>query len=290
MARTPQPEPPLPDDNDEYLAYFNLRREPFSTTPDPKMAFASQQHKDAIAKIAFYTRRKRGIYLVRGEVGTGKTTLAQLALSGWRKEPDKFIAAHITDPSPRTEPAFLRLVLASLGQKTPRNLLDLKATLRNFLVEQAQAKRVIALLIDEAQKIYPTNLDTLHNISNEQTSTAKLIQICLFATNNFDNKLAQHKPLRSRIAGGMTLNPFTPEETLEMLRHRMTQAGGDFDILFPPATHDAIYAATDGVPRDLCVLCDACLVETMLRGKRVVDQKVLDAALHDLSFKEWGIK
>src|SRR6185312_5068436 len=109
---------------------------PFSTTPDPKFAYATREHKQALAKVAYYTEEHRGIFLLLGAVGTGKTTISQLAINSWREQSDKFIASHITDPSPRTPAAFLRLVLASFGLSTHRNLLDLKAAFRGFLVEQ----------------------------------------------------------------------------------------------------------------------------------------------------------
>ena len=141
----------------EYLQHFRLTKPPFSTTPDPAFAYATREHKQALVKIAYYTEERRGMFLLMGEVGTGKTTISQLAINRWRAEPDKFLAAHITDPSPRTPAAFLRLVLASFGLPTMRNMLDLKAALRGFLIDQYKEGRTVILLIDEAQTMYPAN-------------------------------------------------------------------------------------------------------------------------------------
>ena len=273
----------------DYLAHFGLAQAPFATTPDPNFAFATREHRQALAKIAYYTEERRGLFLLMGEIGTGKTTISHLTLNRWRSEPERFIAAHITDPSPRTPAAFLRLVLASLGLPTVRNLLDLKATLRAFLVEQYRANRTVVLLIDEAQTIYPANLDTLQAIANEQSQTAKLVQVVLLAQPNFEFKLAQKPALRSRIAGGTTLNPLTLDEALDLLRHRVSIAGGDFDRIFPAPVHKHLYNATNGVPRDLCVLCDAALLNAATLGRRVVDDESLKLALADLSFKGWNL-
>jgi general secretion pathway protein A len=271
----------------DYLEHFGLKKAPFSTTPDPGFAFATREHKQALAKIAYYTEERRGIFLLMGEVGTGKTTISQLSINRWRGEPDRFIASHVTDPSPRTPAAFLRLVLASFGLPTMRNVLDLKAALRGFLVEQFKAGRTVVLLVDEAQTIYPTNLDTLQAMANEQTQTAKLLQVVLLAQPNFEYKLAQKPALRSRIAGGTTLNPLTPDEAIDLLRHRMGVAGGEFDAIFPRSTHKALYNATNGVPRDLCVLCDAAMVNALALNRRVIDDETLGRAMKDLSFKGW---
>ncbi len=272
----------------DFLNHFRLQHMPFATTPDPRFAFATREHKQALAKVAYYTEEHRGIFLLMGEVGTGKTTISQLAINGWRERPNDFVATHITDPSPRTGAAFLRLVLASFGLATSRNLLDLKATLRSYLIEQYKAGRTVILLIDEAQTIHPTNLDTIQAMANEQTQTTKLIQVVLLAQPNFEYKLAHKPALRSRIAGGTTLNPLTLEDALDLLRHRMQVAGGDFDAVFPAAIHKTLYNATNGVPRDLCILCDAAMLNALTRDRTVVDSDILESALQDLSFKGWG--
>src|SRR5262249_22077842 len=231
----------------DYLAHFGLQLAPFSTTPDPAFAFATREHRQALAKIAYYTEERRGMFLLMGEVGTGKTTISQLSINQWGSQPDRFLAAHITDPSPRTPAAFLRLVLASLGLPTMRNLLNLKAALRGFLVDQYRAGRTVILVIDEAQTIHSANLDTLQAMVNEQTQTVKLLQVVLLAQPNFEFKLIQKPALRSRIAGGTTLNPLTLEEAIDLLRHRVGMAEGDFDRIFPPETHKLLYNATGGV-------------------------------------------
>jgi general secretion pathway protein A len=272
----------------DYIAHFGLSKAPFSTTPDPAFAFATREHKQALAKIAYYTEERRGMFLLLGEVGTGKTTISQLTINRWRSEPDRFIASHITDPSARTAAAFLRLVLASFGLPTMRNLLDLKAALRGFLVEQYRASRTVILLIDEAQTIYPANLETLQAMANEQTQTAKLLQVVLLAQPNFEYKLIQKPALRSRIAGGTTLNPLSPDEATDLLRHRMTVAGGDFERIFPPSTHKMLYNATNGVPRDLCILCDAAMLNASAMNRPVVDAEAINRSLADLSFKGWA--
>ncbi len=274
----------------DYLSHFGLTLAPFSTTPDPRFAYATREHRQALNKIAYYTEERRGIFLLTGQIGTGKTTISQLAMNGWRERPAQFVATHVTDPSPRTEAGFLRLILASFGLPTPRTLLDIKGVLRGFLVDQYKAGRTVVLMLDEAQTIHPNNLDTLQALSNEQTQTAKLIQIVLLAQPNFEHKLTQKPALRSRIAGGTTLNPLTLEDAIGLLRHRVEIGGGDFDHIFPVTTHKGLYNATNGVPRDLCILADAAMVNALAAGSRVVDDEALAGALQDLKFKDWGGK
>jgi general secretion pathway protein A len=194
----------------------------------------------------------------------------------------------VTDASPRTPAAFLRNVLSSFGFPARRNVLDLKATLRLFLVEEFQKGRTVVLVIDEAQTIYSTNLDTLHAMTNEQTQTQKLIQIVLLAQPNFKNKLAQHTALRSRIAGITTLDALTWEDSIDLLRHRMSIAGGDFDKIFLPSVHKKLYNVTHGVPRDLCILCNAAMVNAFTTSRHTIDDAILDKTLAEYEIKEWG--
>ena len=99
----------------DYIAHFGLKKAPFSTTPDPAFAFATREHQQALAKIAYYTEERRGIFLLLGEVGTGKTTISQLTINRWRSEPNRFLASHITQ-RPAHEAALERIGLAPLLQ------------------------------------------------------------------------------------------------------------------------------------------------------------------------------
>jgi len=273
-----------------YLKHFGLALPPFSTTPDPQFAFETREHQLAVAKIAYSVSERRGIFLLMGLIGTGKTTISQLLLSAWEQEPDAYIIAHITDPSATTPAAFLRVVLTSFGLEPTRNLQELKDRLRLFLVEQYEAGRIVVLMLDEAQTISRANLDLLQMLSNEQTQKAKLLQIVLFGQPNFANKLSQKPALRSRITGGANLNPLTYDDAIAMLRYRVSVAKGDFDALFPAEIHKPLYNAGNGIPRELCVLCDAALVNAFALRQPAVDAACLDMAIEDLRFKGFRLQ
>jgi general secretion pathway protein A len=273
----------------DYLDHFGLSAEPFSTTPDPQFGFQSQEHMLAIAKVAYAVQSHKGLFLLMGQPGTGKTTISQLAKNSWQNEPEKYSVAYLDDPSPRTAAAFLRLVLAAFGQPITRNLQDLKARLRAFLVAEYEAGRTVVLMLDEAQTLSHDNLETVQQLFNLQTQKVKLIQVILLAQPNFQNKLTHKPELRSRIVSATTLNSLTIEDAINLLRHRMTVAGGDFDSVFPAKLHMAIYDVTRGIPRDLCALCDAALLNTRVMQMKVVDDAALSRAIQDLE-PRWNKK
>lgn len=273
-----------------YLRHFGLRVPPFSTSPDPEFAYQTREHQLAVTKVAYSVEEQRGLFLLTGPIGSGKTTVAELLVGTWDEQPDRYAIAHLTDPSAATPAAFLRVVLASFGQPAARNLQDLKDTLRTFLVASYEAGRIAVLLLDEAQTISRANLDLLQMMSNEATAKAKLIQIVLFAQDNFQNKLAQKPALRSRITGGAHLDALTLEDAMGMLRFRAQVAGGEFDRMFQPETHKPLYNAAGGIPRELCVLCDAALVNAFALRRPSVDPECLSAAVDDLRFKGFRLQ
>jgi hypothetical protein len=108
-----------------YLEFFGLKKPPFSMTPDPSFAFATKEHEQALSKMTFYVDERQGVFLLLGEVGTGKTTIAKLAVDNWKSQPEKYTVGQVGDPSLTTPAAFLRLVLSSFMQPVLRNYLDL---------------------------------------------------------------------------------------------------------------------------------------------------------------------
>jgi general secretion pathway protein A len=270
-----------------YLEHFQLTAKPFATTPDPQFAYGTREHQLAVAKIQYAVEERQGIFLLQGEIGTGKTTVSQFMLNAWRD--DKSLAvAHITNPAVRTPSQFLRLILSHFGVEPPHLLADNWDALRGFLVGNYKVGKTTVLVIDEAQTISAENMETLTHISNEQTQKHKLIQVVLLAQPNIARKLSYKPALRDRIAHGSTLNPLSYEDAVALMRHRVGVAGGNFDTLFPGTPlHHRLYNVTKGVPRRLCMLCDNALLNAYALGKPAVDDSAVGDALDDLAFKGW---
>ncbi|MBP7559233.1 MAG: AAA family ATPase [Armatimonadetes bacterium] len=269
-----------------YLDHFGLKAPPFSTTPDPAFAYATREHQLAVAKIQYSVEERQGIFLLLGEVGCGKTTVSQFMLNAWRDD-QAMSVAYITNPSVRTPSQFLRLMLAHFEVAPPYRLQDNWDALRALLIMNYREGRNTTIVVDEAQTISAENMDTLTHISNEQTQKVKLVQVVLLAQPNFIRKLSYKPALRDRIAHGSTLNPLSHEDAVEMLRHRLRVAGGDFDRLFPGDLPRMVFNTTRGIPRRLCMLCDSMLLNTFAAAKPYADEQALTEALQDLTFKGW---
>ncbi len=262
-----------------YLEHFGLSLAPFATAPDPRFAFATRAHELALLRLQDSAEQRLGLCMLKGPVGTGKSTIAHLLLQTWESDPERFAVAYLADPSAQTQAQFLRLVLAAFGLEPSRFLLENKARLRAFLVDSLAARRVVILLLDEAQTISGPNLATIQQLSNEQTSDTKLIQIALLAQPTIDRRLANHPALQSRIARRSHLEPLLFADVVQMMRHRVTVAGGDFDGLFPLPLHRLIFRASLGIPRRVCVVCDNALFNAYAAGSTHVDEAAVLSAI-----------
>jgi general secretion pathway protein A len=267
-----------------YLGAFGLTSAPFGTAPDPRFAVETLAHEIALLRIQDAVEQRLGLCLLKGPIGAGKSTIAYLLLRAWAAQPDEFTVAYISDPSAPTPAPFLRLLVSSFGLEPERFAQDNKARLRSLLMDEYDAGRTVVVIIDEAQMVSGPNLGTLQQLSNEQTQNTKLIQIALLAQPSIDQKLARHAALASRIARRSVLAPLVAEEVTLLIEHRLQIAGGVAETLIPTPLHPRIMAATQGIPRKICILCDNALFNAYVRGKKAVDDEALTQAIRDCEF------
>lgn len=138
-----------------YEEFFGLRETPFSVQPDPRFAYPSAEHKIAIAKMRYAADQKRGLAVLTGPVGSGKTTTANQLQMTWAEDKTKTVG-FLPSASVRTPAAFLRLVLEAFDQKPTRTEADNKRFLEHFLLEQYREQRHPVLLLNEGQNVSPT--------------------------------------------------------------------------------------------------------------------------------------
>lgn len=274
-----------------YEAFFGLKEMPFGTQPNPRFAFPSAEHQIAVAKMRYAADQRRGLALLMGKVGTGKTTIANQLQRTWGADEGKTLA-FLPSASVRTRSQFLRLISEGFGVIPVRTEGDNRKLIERFLLEQYQAGRHPVLLIDETQNLHADNIDVLSDLSNFQTAEDKLITIVMLAQDNFPNKLSRKEAFRSRIAVISNLDPLSFEDMVGMIAHRITTAGGgEVSALFTEKTLIEVYNTTQGIPRDVCVLCDAALVNAFVRGEKVVMPEIVAQTLAEMRVgKDWPVK
>lgn len=192
----------------------------------------------------------------------------------------------------RTPAQFLKIVLEAFGVPAKRTEVENKRHFERFLLDQYNAGKHPILLLDEGQNIASRIIDTISDLTNFQTSRTKLITVVILAQDNLPDKLDSKDAFRSRIAVVSHLDPLNFEDMCDMIGHRiMTAGGGPLKEYFETAALEDVHFITKGVPRDLCVLCDALFVNGYVRDQRIITKALVAKTLDEMGReKKWPVK
>jgi len=256
----------------DYFNILQLHREPFSNSPDPDFFFHSRQHRLCLQKLELALRLRRGLNVIVGDVGTGKTTLCRQLIRRFSDDTD--IETHlILDPDIASPQEFLSAVAEMLTGSRPEPQATpwlLKETIKKSLFRKGvDENRTVVLIIDEGQKIPPACLELLREFLNYETNEYKLLQIAIFAQTEFQQTLDAHANFADRINILHILGPMSFRDTRQMIRFRIDQSRdtrGSSDLFTLPALY-GIYLATGGYPRRIVHLCHQCLLTVIIQNR-----------------------
>ncbi len=264
------------------MEYFNLlefKKEPFSNSPEPEFLFGSSQHSVCLQMLELAIRLRRGLNIVIGEVGTGKTTLCRKLIQNL-SEPAASASDAVAidtclmlDPAVESRLEFVRSVAAILGVGLAENEeteWQIKERIKHFLFEKGvNEQKILALIIDEGQKIPEDCLEILREFLNYETNHFKLLQIVIFAQPEFRKNLSARANLLDRVNFLHHLKPLSFAETKAMIDYRLCVASmkSDKHSILTPSGLLAVYLATSGYPRKVVSLCHHIMLKMIIRGK-----------------------
>ena len=266
-----------------YYKVLGFQKEPFSTSPDPDFFYSSRQHETALTNILIELRLRRGLSILLGDVGTGKTTLSRKLIQELKNRED-CIFHMILDPSFEDTTSFLVSFSKNLGIECPGDhgqglrIEDLRESLQRFLFQKgAVENRTVILIVDEAQKLNQTSLEILRVLLNYETNEFKLLQLVLLGQLELQDRIKAIPNFFDRISYKGKLEPLDYSETKEMILFRVKQAGYQAHMnLFLEDAFRAIYDYTGGYPRQVTLLCHQALKELLLKNKFVVDADLIE--------------
>lgn len=261
-----------------YYRALGLEREPFSTSPDPAFFYLSQKHRAALANLMIECRLKRGLNVVLGDVGVGKTTLGRKLIQMLRDR-EGFCFHMILDPTYPSEELFYQAVARAFGIScaTPSPTLpDYRDALERFLYQKGvEERQTVVLIIDEAHKLNTLTLEALRVLLNYETNDVKLLQLVLLGQLELLPILMRLPNVTDRISLKCTLGPLGLEETRELIDFRLYEAGyRGASPLFLDEAIDAVYQQSRGYPRKVAMLC-----HKVLRGLVMDQRPAADGAL-----------
>ena len=208
-----------------YYQLFQLTREPFANSPDPDLFFYSIQHHDCLQKLELALRLRRGLSVVIGAVGTGKSTMCRALLKTLGDGSGSVSAHLILDPDFSSAHEFLSTIITTFGiTESCSSEWQMKEAIKNYLVNQGVDRDIIpVLIIDEGQKLPGFCIELLREFLNFETNRNKLLEIVIFAQEEFTDTLKSRPNFSDRITSYHTLGPLGFSETRQLIRYRISQ-------------------------------------------------------------------
>ncbi len=264
-----------------YLNFYGLKEQPFGVTPDARYLYLSNTHREALASLFYGLETGRGFMAMIARPGMGKTTLLGHILKKFQRSARTAFLFN-TQCNSRE---FLEALASELGfECRSTNLVQFLDDFNRNLVREAKQRRRCIVVIDEAQNLDASVLETARLLSNFETPRAKLLQIIFAGQPELAHKLGSPAlgQLRQRISMFNRLEPFTPEDTGKYIYHRLNLAGYSGTDLFPADTVSAIASYAEGIPRTINNLCFAALSLGCATKRETIDVSMVKEVVADL--------
>ena len=263
-----------------YLEYWKLNQAPFGNVPSGRMFYRSPQHEEALRRLLYVIDNRKGVSMLTGEVGCGKTTVIKALAAHLEKTA---VQLHlITNPSlPPAE--LLQAILLKLGGKGENGSKALMLhQLQKILARQAAAGFSTVLVIDEAHMIENrATLDELRMLLNFQAEDQFLVTLILLGQPPLLKTISELRPLKERIAIQFNLEPLDLTSTLGYVLFRLKSAGATRS-LFTQQAFLLLHELSGGNPLRINNLCDRCLLLGVMHKARILDCRILVHAIEDM--------
>ena len=229
---------------DKIQSFFGFTTMPFGRGLAPGMLFRSHDHAQAVARIA-YGITSRGITVITGEVGVGKTVAARAAID--RAEPARYHLIYIPDPTVGARGIYHHVVTALGGKPSFHNAALVPQARDALAAEHAERGRVPIVCIDEGHLLSHEALEALRLLTNHQLDTESPFATIVLGQPTLATKmkLGTLAALEQRITVRRHMTGMTSQETADYVHHHVKLAGRA-DPLF---TDDAIALIHQSQPR-----------------------------------------
>ncbi|HYZ90673.1 MAG TPA: AAA family ATPase [Myxococcales bacterium] len=265
-----------------YLDYYELAQEPFSNAPVSRFYFNSPQHAQALVRLTHVCSQMKGLAILIGDIGAGKTTLARRLLDSLPE--NEFEAALLVIiHSGVTASWLLKRIALQLGVDAPsEDKLTLLGQLYQRLVKIYEQGKKAVVLIDEAQMLATRELmEEFRGLLNLEVPERKLLSLVFFGLPDIEENLRLDPPLAQRVAIKFRLAHLTPESTEAYIKHRLRLAGAS-RMPFTPEAVNAVHRFSSGTPRVINTLCDNALFEGYVARVPMIDDAMIGRVAAEL--------
>lgn len=270
----------------DYLGYFGLSQEPFSNSPESRFYFNSDQHSEASIRLRRAVDSRKGLAMLIGEVGTGKTTLARKMLETLPEE-EYESALMVVIHSGVTADWLLQKIALQIGVEAPeQDKIGLVTQLYRRLIEIKETGRHAVVMVDEAQMLGTrTLMEEFRGLLNLEHDEQRLVSFIFYGLPEIEEMLRLDPALAQRVDLRCRLKTLNQRSTELYVEHRLKLAGAKRPLLTPEALR-SIHTYSGGTPRVINTLADNALFEAFLQKLEGVDEHMIDAVAFDLGLSE----
>jgi len=265
----------------DYLEFYRLKEQPFTNSINNRFYFSSEQHGEALLRLKYAVSTMKGLAVLLGGIGTGKTTLARRMLDELGEDEYESALLVIIHSSITAE-WLLKKIAMQLGvDEIPEDKVNLLSKLYHRLIEIHESGKKAVVLIDEAQMLNTREImEEFRGLLNLEVPGGKLVSFVFFGLPELDELLSLDEPLKQRVAVKFRLKSFTQNTTEEYIRHRLGIAGNSVDM-FSKEAMDSVHIYSKGIPRLINTICDNALLEGFLTKKPLIDTSIIEEVASD---------
>lgn len=264
-----------------YKEFYNLEDSPFTLTPDPRFIVFTPSYNEVLASLYYGLENAKGLIVLTGEVGTGKTTALRWIL---RRLDSSVLAAYVFNPRLSID-EFYHHVTQLLGIKDWNNKAELLDTMGKVLEERHRRGLRTVLIIDEAHELSDYVLEEIRLLMNFESDNAKHLQIVLTGQPELREKLNQAnlRQLKQRVALRCKMHALPNVDEVERyITERLLIAGSDEPNIFTPGAIDCIFQCSEGIPRQINNLCDNAMLSGYAAGEQVIGRQIIEEVADNL--------
>jgi general secretion pathway protein A len=264
-----------------YKEFYGLEDLPFTLTPDPRYIVFTPSYNEVLASLYYGLENAKGLIVLTGEVGTGKTTALRWIL---RRLDSSVLAAYIFNPRLSID-EFYHQVSQMLGVTDWNNKAELLNTMAKVLEDRHRRGLRTVLIIDEAHELSDYVLEEIRLLLNFESDNAKHLQIILTGQPELRDKLNQAnlRQLKQRVALRCNMHALpNVEETERYITERLLIAGSDQPNVFTPGAIDFIFQCSEGIPRQINNLCDNAMLSGYAAGEQIIGRQIIEDVADNL--------
>ena len=264
-----------------YREFFGLEDTPFTLTPDPRFIVFTPSYNEVLASLYYGLENAKGLIVLTGEVGTGKTTALRWIL---RRLDSSVLAAYVFNPRLSID-EFYHHVTQLLGIRDWNNKAELLAEMGKVLEERHRRGLRTVLIVDEAHELSDYVLEEIRLLMNFESDNAKHLQIVLTGQPELREKLNQPnlRQLKQRVALRCKMHQLPNVDEVERyITERLLIAGSSEPNIFTPGAIDFIFQCSEGIPRQINNLCDNALLSAYAAGEQIIGRQIVEEVADNL--------